>query len=85
MANKNYTGKVVAKQGNGIHISKGSANGGPTLAELCKQLGGEAGTSLANSAPPPSIPAPSSSRLSSVLVGLLLVALVAIILAVVFL
>ncbi len=58
MAKSNSTGQVVAVQGNGIHISKGNANGGPTLAELCAQLGGEAGTTLENSAKPPSIKAP---------------------------
>jgi len=62
MAKQKHTGKVVAVQGNGIHISKGSANGGPTLAELCAQLGGEAGTTLENSAKPPSIKAPVARR-----------------------
>ncbi len=60
MGKSNSTGQVVAVQGNGIHISKGSANGGPTLAELCAQLGGEAGTTLENSAKPPSIKAPKA-------------------------
>lgn len=76
MAKPKYTSKVVAIQGNGHHISTGSANGGPTLAELCSRLGGEAGTTLANSATPPSIPAPSKPRFPLGSVGICVVLMI---------
>ena len=61
MGKSNSTGQVVAVQGNGIHISKGGANGGPTLAEWVASQGGQVGTTLENSAKPPSIKAPQAT------------------------
>lgn len=58
MANTEYNSKVVALQGNGHHIVQHDPNGGLTLEQLCAKLGGAAGTTLANSALPPSIKAP---------------------------